>query len=172
MFFSGAISADSHVLEPPDCYSRFIDPRFRHLAPQLLRRPSGAEAYVIPGMQRTVSIGHLDAAGMTVAERRHHIATTRFEETRRSAWDASSVTSPEKTKMLSSALKEYQRAKTRLVQKLLVTTEGEAADETERLTVEAAKALCAARSKVLEARVGLSLKVLEARVGLSLTTEE
>jgi len=88
MLFSGAISADSHVLEPPDCYSRHIDAKFRHLAPQLVRRPSGAEAYVIPGMQRAVSIGHLDAAGMTAAERRHHIATTTFAETRRSAWDA------------------------------------------------------------------------------------
>jgi uncharacterized protein len=88
MFFSGAISADSHVLEPPDCYSQYIDARFRHLAPRLVQRPGGAEAYVIPGMQRAVSIGHLDAAGMTVAERRHHIATTSFEETRRSAWDA------------------------------------------------------------------------------------
>ena len=71
------------------------------------------------------------------------------------------MTPPEKTKALSSALKEYLRAKTRLVQKLLVTTEGEAADETERLTVEAAKALCAARSKVLDARVGLMLTTEE-----------
>lgn len=88
MFFPGAISADSHVLEPPDCYSRFIDPVFRHLAPQLVRDASGAEAYAIPGMQRPVRIGVLAGAGMTLAERSRHFATTKFEETRRSAWDA------------------------------------------------------------------------------------
>jgi predicted TIM-barrel fold metal-dependent hydrolase len=87
MFFPGAISADSHVLEPPDCYAQFIDPAFRHLAPRLMRGPGGADVYVIPGMPRSVSIGLLDGAGMTAAERHRHVATAKFEETRRSAWD-------------------------------------------------------------------------------------
>jgi len=88
MFFPGAISADSHVIEPPDCYSRFIDPIFRHLAPQLVRREGGGDAYAIPGMRGVVALGLLDGAGRTAAERRRHTATATFAETRRSAWDA------------------------------------------------------------------------------------
>jgi hypothetical protein len=30
------ISADSHVTEPPDCYTRFIDPKYRDSAPKVI----------------------------------------------------------------------------------------------------------------------------------------
>lgn len=88
MFFPGAISADSHVLEPPDCHADFIEPAFRHLAPQLVRREGAADVYAIPGMPGVISLASLAGAGMTAAECRRHAASAKFEETRRSAWDA------------------------------------------------------------------------------------
>ncbi|HJU16044.1 MAG TPA: amidohydrolase family protein [Stellaceae bacterium] len=49
------ISADSHIVEPPDLYSSRIDARFKNRAPRMERRrtPSGREydAWVIDGMQ-------------------------------------------------------------------------------------------------------------------------
>ena len=27
------ISADSHITEPPDCYTKYIDPKYREIAP-------------------------------------------------------------------------------------------------------------------------------------------
>jgi predicted TIM-barrel fold metal-dependent hydrolase len=49
------ISADSHIVEPPDLYSSRIDARFRDRAPRMERRrtPAGREydAWVINGMQ-------------------------------------------------------------------------------------------------------------------------
>ena len=35
------ISADSHIIEPPECYLDFIDPAFRERAPKLIMRESG-----------------------------------------------------------------------------------------------------------------------------------
>jgi uncharacterized protein len=31
------ISADSHITEPPNCYSDYIDPKFRERAPTMKR---------------------------------------------------------------------------------------------------------------------------------------
>ncbi|TMJ65351.1 MAG: hypothetical protein E6G83_13265 [Alphaproteobacteria bacterium] len=49
------ISADSHIVEPPDMYTGRIEPRFRDRAPKMERRktPSGREydAWVLDGMQ-------------------------------------------------------------------------------------------------------------------------
>jgi predicted TIM-barrel fold metal-dependent hydrolase len=87
-FFPGAISADSHVLEPPDCYERFIEPRFRELAPRVVRREGHPDAFAIPGMPGLVALANLVSAGMTASERRARSASLRFEETRPSAWDA------------------------------------------------------------------------------------
>ena len=49
------ISADSHIVEPPDMYSSRIDPKFRDRAPRMERfeTPTGRkfDAWVIDGMQ-------------------------------------------------------------------------------------------------------------------------
>ena len=71
-----AIPARNAVFERPDCFSRFIDPALRHLAPQLVRDASGAEGYAIPGTQRPIRIGVLAGDGMTLAERKLHFLTT------------------------------------------------------------------------------------------------
>lgn len=87
MTFKGMISADSHIVEPPNCYVDFIDPKYRADAPHVERQANGADLYVIKDLQQTVPMGLLDGAGMTVADRKKHVATTKFEETRRSGWD-------------------------------------------------------------------------------------
>ena len=49
------ISADSHIVEPPDMYTSRIEPNFRDRAPRMERRatPSGREydAWTLGGMQ-------------------------------------------------------------------------------------------------------------------------
>ncbi len=88
MFFKGVISADSHIVEPPNCYVDFIDPKFREDAPHVVRKPNGQDIYVIKDMKQSVPMGFLDGAGMTVPERQKHVATTKFEETRPGGYDA------------------------------------------------------------------------------------
>lgn len=87
MFFPGAISADSHIVEPPGCYVDHIEPKYRDVAPRVERHPSGRDVYVVKDLKRTVPLGFLDGAGMSVAERQQHIATTTFEQVRRGGWD-------------------------------------------------------------------------------------
>lgn len=87
MFFKGAISADSHIVEPPHCYVDFIEPKYRDVAPHIARQPNGQDLYVIKDLKQTIPLGMLDGAGMTCVDRRHHIMTTKFEEMRRSGWD-------------------------------------------------------------------------------------
>lgn len=47
MFFQGAISADSHIVEPPNCYIDYIEPKYREVAPHVERHPSGRDIYVM-----------------------------------------------------------------------------------------------------------------------------
>ncbi len=90
MFFKGAISADSHIVEPPNCYVDFIDPKYRADAPHVVRQPNGKDIYVIKDMARSVPLGLLDSAGMGVRERKQHADTTSFEGLRRGGYDAKS----------------------------------------------------------------------------------
>ncbi len=87
MFFKGAISADSHIVEPPNCYVDFIEPKYRDVAPHVVRQDNGQDLYVIKDLKQTVPMGFLDGAGMTPKERAEHVATTKFEETRKGGWD-------------------------------------------------------------------------------------
>ena len=67
-FDFGFISADSHIVEPADCYSKYIDPKFRDRAPTIERDASGNDIYVIPGMNSTIPLGLVAAAGLTPEE--------------------------------------------------------------------------------------------------------
>jgi len=87
MFFQGAISADSHICEPPHCYVDNIDPKFRDRAPHVVSQADGPDIFVVEGLQQTVPLGLIDGAGMAVKERARHVATTRFADIRPSAWD-------------------------------------------------------------------------------------
>ncbi len=88
MFFKGVISADSHIVEPPNCYVDFIDPKFREDAPRVERLPNGNDTYVIKDMKRTIPMGFLDGAGMKVAERKQHADNIKFEHIRPGGYDA------------------------------------------------------------------------------------
>ena len=87
MFFKGAISADSHIVEPPNCYIDYIEPKYRDTAPHVERRENGQDMYIIDGMKKTLPMGFLDSAGMTPDERKIHAATTKFEGIRKGGWD-------------------------------------------------------------------------------------
>ncbi len=57
------ISADSHVTEPPDCYTARIDPKFRGRAPHVVHDAIKGDQYIIEGMPRAVTMGTIASAG-------------------------------------------------------------------------------------------------------------
>jgi hypothetical protein len=63
------ISADSHIIEPPDMYAERIDPRLREQIPRVERRktPSGREydAWMLDGVQ-VGTLGAVMQAGKTL----------------------------------------------------------------------------------------------------------
>lgn len=61
------LSADSHVTEPPDAYSR-IDRRFKDRAPRMTRDSRRGDVYIIDGINRPISVTLLSAAGVDPAE--------------------------------------------------------------------------------------------------------
>jgi len=82
-----AISADSHITEPPVVYTDYIDPKYRNDAPKLVKdtRPGrNGEAYVIPGYPHHYSLGLLAAAGMKPEELD---GGRNFSELHRGGWD-------------------------------------------------------------------------------------
>ena len=64
----GLISADSHIVEPPDCYTKYIDPKFRDRAPTVERDDKGNDIYVIPGMETSIPLGLVAAAGLSAKQ--------------------------------------------------------------------------------------------------------
>ncbi len=81
-----AISADSHIVEPPNCYSDFIDPKFRDRAPQVVDGPGGAAIFNIPGLDDIIPLGLLGAAGVPAEDLPKH-RTDKFEDIPLAAWD-------------------------------------------------------------------------------------
>ena len=53
--YDGAIDADGHILEPPDMWERYLEPRFRHLALRIVRDSDGLEELEIGGRRSSVS---------------------------------------------------------------------------------------------------------------------
>ena len=81
-----AVSADSHITEPPNLYLDFIEPAFRDRAPYVAIDPeNGGEAFYIDGFARPVALGLLAAAGMDPKDIK--ITDARFEDMHRSGWD-------------------------------------------------------------------------------------
>jgi len=80
------ISADSHITEPPNTYSDYIDPKFRDRAPKMVNLEGLGDAFVIEGMQTPVPFGLLAAAGKDPKD----LSTggVKFEEIWKSGWDA------------------------------------------------------------------------------------
>ena len=78
------ISADSHITEPGDTYSKHIDPKFRDRAPYIERQEGVGDLFVIPGMKMPIPMGLVAAAG----KRPEDISLKgTFEEWHRGGWD-------------------------------------------------------------------------------------
>jgi uncharacterized protein len=79
------ISADSHITEPPDCYSANIEPAYRDRAPHMVTHETRGDMFVIPGMKNPIAMGLVAAAGKEYDE----ITETGvlFADLHRSGWD-------------------------------------------------------------------------------------
>ncbi len=80
------ISADSHITEPPNCYTDHIDPAFRDRAPHMVTDPERGDQFVVEGM-RPISMGLVAAAGKAAEE--ITVNGVMFDELHRSGWDPS-----------------------------------------------------------------------------------
>jgi len=58
-----AISADSHVIEPIEAYSRYIDPAFRDRAPRFCQDPDKGQAYLVDGLPARIAVASVAACG-------------------------------------------------------------------------------------------------------------
>lgn len=58
-----AISADSHIIEPPEAYTRHIDPQFRDRVPQLVHDPVRGDSYVVEGLPGQIAVASISACG-------------------------------------------------------------------------------------------------------------
>jgi len=84
----GLISADSHVVEPPDCYTKYIDPKFRDRAPTVVRDAKGNDIYTIPGMDSTIPLGLVAAAGLSAEQLAERSAGCTFDQLHKSGYMA------------------------------------------------------------------------------------
>jgi predicted TIM-barrel fold metal-dependent hydrolase len=79
------ISADSHITEPPNCYIDHIDPKFRDIAPKIVRDEAKGDLFVIHGMKKPLGIALAAAAGKKPEELRAYGTT--FESLHRGGWE-------------------------------------------------------------------------------------
>jgi predicted TIM-barrel fold metal-dependent hydrolase len=83
--FMRALSADSHIAEPPHTYTARIDPKYRDQAPYVERQPDGGDSFVIPGMPGKVPLGIIAAAG--IPPEKVKMSGVPFEELHKGGWD-------------------------------------------------------------------------------------
>ncbi|HVN89600.1 MAG TPA: amidohydrolase family protein [Candidatus Binataceae bacterium] len=82
----GIISADGHVCEPANCYTDYIDPKYRDNAPHIERQPDGTDAFIVPGMKRPVALGFIDGAGFEPRARNKRAKQITFKDIREAAY--------------------------------------------------------------------------------------
>ncbi len=80
------ISADSHIVEPPNCYVDFIDPKYRSIAPHIEKNKHGVDCFVVEGMKNSLPLGLLAGAGIPPDELRIQ-RNANFDELARGSWD-------------------------------------------------------------------------------------
>jgi len=83
-----AISADSHITEPPNCYVDYIENAYRERAPRMVPDPRPGErgdVFVIEGIEEPLALGLVAAAGKDF--RTLKIGGTAFSELHRGGWD-------------------------------------------------------------------------------------
>ena len=81
------ISADSHIMEPPDTYIARIDKKFADTAPRVVWDEKRGDTYVVTGMKETVPMGLIAAAGKTAQELAGLASHAKFDELPRGSWD-------------------------------------------------------------------------------------
>jgi predicted TIM-barrel fold metal-dependent hydrolase len=79
------ISADSHITEPPNCYSDFIEARYKDTAPKMIQMEGVGDVFLIDGMDRPIPLGLLAAAGKDPKDIR--VDGARFDDLWRGGWD-------------------------------------------------------------------------------------
>lgn len=84
----GCISADSHIVEPANCYSDYIISKYKDSAPTIKRDATGNDVYVIPGMTSTIPLGLVAAAGLTPEELAERRQGCTFDQLHKSGSDA------------------------------------------------------------------------------------
>ena len=79
------ISADSHITEPPNCYIDHIDPKYRDVAPTVVKDDRLGDIYVIDGLDTPIPLSLVAAAGKDPSE----LSTKGgvFDELHRGGWD-------------------------------------------------------------------------------------
>ena len=89
MTTSRIISADSHMMEPPDLWTTRLDENFRERAPRVVKRGEGktGEVFVGPGLRPFPVAGGF-AAGRSGEELKDFMERARgYEDARPSGWD-------------------------------------------------------------------------------------
>src|ERR1700730_5024371 len=81
------ISADSHIMEPPDTYSGRIDRKYKETAPHVIWDEKRGDTYVVEGMKETVPMGLIAAAGKSAEELAGAASHAKFDELHRGSWD-------------------------------------------------------------------------------------
>ncbi len=79
------ISADSHITEHPETYTRYIDPKYRDTAPHVVHTEEKGDVFVVEGMNRPIAMGLVAAAGKDPEELSE--TGVKFEDLHRSGWD-------------------------------------------------------------------------------------
>ena len=77
------ISADSHIMEPPNTYLAHIDKKYKDTAPKVVWDENRGDTYVIDGMKDTIPMGLVAAAGKKAEELAGLSARAKFEELHR-----------------------------------------------------------------------------------------
>lgn len=85
----GCISADSHIVEAPNCYTDYIEPKFRDRAPHMEVDERGGDVFVIPGMEGvTIPLGLVAGAGVSSEDLVARRDGAKFVELHRSGAEA------------------------------------------------------------------------------------
>ncbi len=78
------ISADDHIVEPPDTFTGRVPARFTDRAPRIVETPDGRQVWLYDG-QELPNVGFNAVVGRPVEE--YGFEPVRFDEMRRGAWD-------------------------------------------------------------------------------------
>ena len=79
------ISADSHITEPPNCYTDYIESKYKNIAPHIVDDPKRGEVYVIDGIDDAIPLSLVAAAGKDPSELSTKGAV--FKKLHRGGWD-------------------------------------------------------------------------------------